>query len=116
MLVITQFGKAIRKARIDAAVSLASMASELGTTSSFLSALEMGRKKIPSEWPKKIESYFHSKGVKVELEPLAYLANKTVPIDGLSPAQQLLVASVARADLDEEQVAQLAAIFDSRMR
>ena len=77
------------------------MAHELQTTPSFLSALEMGRKKIPVEWVGKIEAFFARHGIRVQLADLAVTANKTVPIDGLSPAQQMLVAGLARVNLDE---------------
>ena len=53
-MAITEFGKAVRKARIDAGVTLVGMADELGTTTSFLSAMEMGRKKIPASWVEKM--------------------------------------------------------------
>ena len=104
-MAITEFGKAVRKARIDAnGVTLTSMATALQTTPAFLSALEMGRKRIPTEWAGKIEGYFQQHGVSVRLVELADIANKTVPIDGLSPAQQMLVAGLARVNLDEAEI------------
>lgn len=113
-MAITEFGKAIRKARLDANnVTLSSMATALQTTPSFLSALEMGRKKIPSDWVKKIEGYFQHEGISLRLSELADVANKTVPLDGLSPAQQMLVAGFARVNLDEcelEKFSQLLAL------
>lgn len=100
-MAITEFGKAVRKARIDADETLASMAKDLSTTPSFLSAMEMGRKKIPADWASKIEKYFAQHGVSVRLAELADVANKSVSLDGLSPAQQMLVAGFARVNLDE---------------
>lgn len=100
-MAITEFGKAVRKARIDADATLGSMAAELNTTPSFLSALEMGRKKIPADWVQKIEGYFQRRGVSLRLGELADVANKSVSLDGLSPAQQMLVAGFARVNLDE---------------
>lgn len=110
-MAITEFGKAVRKARIDADVTLASMADELQTTPSFISAMEMGRKKVPAEWIRKIEVYFSSHGVSIRLGELADIANKTVPIDGLSPAQQMLVAGFARVNLDEQELAKFAQLL-----
>tara|TARA_R110001592_G_scaffold206888_3_gene457605 strand:- start:794 stop:1153 length:360 start_codon:yes stop_codon:yes gene_type:complete len=106
-MAITEFGKAVRKARIDAEnVTLSSMAGELQTSPSFLSALEMGRKKIPEDWVEKIESFFGRRGIyNLRLRELADMANKTVSIDGLSPAQQMLVAGFARVNLDEAEIA-----------
>ena len=104
-MAITEFGKAVRKARIDANnVSLSSMATALHTTPSFLSALEMGRKKIPAEWVKKIEGFFQQHGASIRLGDLADVANKNVSLDGLSPAQQMLVAGFARVNLDEVEI------------
>lgn len=100
-MAITEFGKAVRKARIDAEVTLASMAEELNTTPSFLSALEMGRKKIPLDWVSTIEGYFLKHGVSVRLGELADVANKNVAIDGLSPEHQMMVAGLARMDPNE---------------
>lgn len=103
-MAITEFGKAVRKARIDAGVTLVAMAEELRTTTSFLSAMEMGRKKIPTDWVKAIEQYFYNRQVSVRLGELADVANKTVPIEGLSPAQQMLVAGFARVNLDASEI------------
>ncbi|MEX8518771.1 MAG: XRE family transcriptional regulator [Leptothrix sp. (in: b-proteobacteria)] len=112
-MAITEFGKAVRKARIDADnVTLASMAAELETTPSFLSALEMGRKKIPADWVKKIELFFDGYGISgLRLGALADVANKNVSIDGLSPAQQMLVAGFARVNLDEAEIANLSKLL-----
>lgn len=115
-MAITEFGKAVRKARIDADVTLASMALALGTTPSFLSAMEMGRKKIPADWVQKIESYFSSHGVSVRLAEMADVANKTVPIDGLSPAQQMLVAGFARVNLDEREIMNFQALLAGKRK
>lgn len=115
-MAITEFGKAVRKARIDANnITLASMAAELQTTPSFLSALEMGRKKIPSEWVQKIEAFFERHGIKgLRLGPLADVANKSVSLDGLSPAQQMLVAGFARVNLDEAELARFTELLAVR--
>ncbi|WP_313569396.1 helix-turn-helix domain-containing protein [Comamonas terrigena] len=103
-MAITEFGKAVRKARIDADVTLASMAEELQTTPSFLSAMEMGRKKIPDAWVSGIERYFSRRGVSLRLGELADVANKAVNLDGLDPAQQMLVAGFARVNMSEAEL------------
>lgn len=112
-MAITEFGKAVRKARIDANnVTLASMAAELQTTPSFLSALEMGRKKIPSDWVNKIEAFFQRRGItELRLGELADIANKSVSLDGLSPAQQMLVAGFARVNLDQAEIENLSKLL-----
>ncbi len=44
-MALTEFGKAVRKARIDTDSTLLTMSQELGTTPAFLSGLETGSKK-----------------------------------------------------------------------
>lgn len=112
-MAITEFGKAVRKARIDADVTLASMAEELQTTPSFLSAMEMGRKKIPDAWVSNIENYFARRGVSVRLRELADVANKTVNLDGLDPAQQMLVAGFARVNMSETELTRFQQLLSS---
>jgi transcriptional regulator with XRE-family HTH domain len=104
-MAITDFGKAVRKARIEAEVSLASMAAALETTPAFLSAMETGRKKIPEAWVKKVQDYFAQFGIQLgNLPELADVANKSVSLEGLSPAQQMAVAGFARRNMDDAQL------------
>lgn len=73
------------------------MAVTLGTTPSFLSAMETGRKKVPAEWVARIEDYFNQRGVVVtELGAAADTANQSVSLEGLSREHQMLVAGFAR--------------------
>lgn len=44
---LTPFGKAVRKHRIDAGMTLRAMADVLGVSAAFLSAVETGRKPLP---------------------------------------------------------------------
>jgi hypothetical protein len=110
---LTEFGKAVRKARIDTGQTLLSMAGELETTASFLSAMETGRKKISSEWVTKIKSFFNSKGLQVRgLSKLAAVANKSVPIAGLPLQHQLLVAGFAKSTFTAEELKTVAKFFE----
>ncbi|KAB7660484.1 helix-turn-helix domain-containing protein [Plesiomonas shigelloides] len=111
-MALTEFGKAVRKARIDIGTTLLSMAQELGVTSAFLSGLETGTKKISLEWIKKIDQYFRDKNHQIEnLEELAHVANKVVPLDGLSTQQQMLVAGFAKSEFTTEQLRQFAELL-----
>lgn len=104
-MAINDFGKAVRKGRIEAEVTLASMATALGTTPAFLSAMETGRKKIPAVWVEKIQAYFRQFGIEIPTLPeLADVANKSVSLEGLSPAQQMAVAGFARRNMDDAQL------------
>ena len=55
---LTTFGRFVRKLRIDKGYLLKDMADYLNVSASFLSAVEMGKKKIPSDWNAKVTSYF----------------------------------------------------------
>lgn len=46
---ITQFGKIVRKHRIDHGMTLKDLAEVLGKSSAFLSAVETGRKSVPAD-------------------------------------------------------------------
>lgn len=105
---LTEFGKAVRRARLDVDVSLLQMATSLGVTSAFLSGLETGRKKISKEWVLKVNNFFSSKGIQIEgLQEAADLSNKEVSLEGLSPTHQMLVAGFARASLDNNTMQKL---------
>lgn len=105
---ITEFGKAVRKARLDAEVSLLDMADELKVTSAFLSGMETGRKKVGAEWVEKIRTFFSERGIGLpNLAEAADVSNKSVSLEGLPPAHQMLVAGFARASLTQEEMENL---------
>lgn len=100
---LTHFGKIVRKARLDANVRLSEMANELGVSPAYLSGLETGRKKVSDVWVKRIEKYFLSKNIRItDLEDAAIASNKIIPVDGLSPQHQMLMAGFARIKIDPE--------------
>lgn len=51
---LNSFGKFCRKLRIDRDEFLKDMAEKLGVTSSYLSAVENGKRRVPQEWKDKI--------------------------------------------------------------
>lgn len=104
-MALTLFGKAVRKARIDANETLVSMASELGISPAYLSGMETGRKNIPVEWVVKIANFFRSRNVWVkDLQELAYISNNAIPVKGLPLQQQILVAKFARHTMTDRQL------------
>lgn len=111
---ITEFGKVVRKARLDAEVSLLQMANELDVSSAFLSGMETGRKKIADEWVGKIKLFFASHNIVLQnLAEAADVSNKSVSLEGLSPAHQMLVAGFARTSLNQEQLENLKALLEA---
>lgn len=55
---LTLFGKFCRKLRIDNGELLKDMATRLGVTSSYLSAIENGKRNVPQDWPQKIIQFY----------------------------------------------------------
>jgi predicted transcriptional regulator len=105
MMNLTDFGVAVRKARIDAKISLNTMAMELGVTPAFLSSLEVGRKKIPKDWATKIEEFLKQKGVDVpNLCALADVSNRTISLEGMTPQKAMMLAGFARASFSRQQM------------
>jgi len=116
-MALTDFGKAVRSARVETETTLQMMADELGTTPAFLSALETGRKKIPDGWVARIDNFFVARGMCMKnLRQLADVSNKEVTVEGLSPAQQMLVAGFARTSLDTDQLKSFEALLRKAMK
>lgn len=65
---LTPFGKQVRKLRIDVGVTLKSMADAMGVTSSYLSAIETGKRAITDQVLNSIISYFGNVGVLANAE------------------------------------------------
>lgn len=63
---LTPLGRQIRKLRIDKGESLKSMAEALSVKSSFLSAIENGRKPLPEKLLPEINRFFSGYGVSLD--------------------------------------------------
>lgn len=55
---ITNFGKFCRKLRIDTNEVMNDMAVKLGVTASYLSAIENGKRSIPTDWAEQIAGHY----------------------------------------------------------
>lgn len=93
----SQYGKIIRKARINAGITLTQMAQALSVSPAFLSSMETGKKNISISWLNRTKAFFkETHGLTVQgVECAADLSNQTVDLSGLTPAHGL-VASLAR--------------------
>lgn len=56
---LTEFGKALRKIRIEREELLKDMATALGVSLAYLSAVETGKRRIPDDWVEKISVHYH---------------------------------------------------------
>lgn len=109
---LTEYGKLVRKARLDAEVTMLEMARSIGVAPSFLSATEVGSKKVSPSFLEKVVDFFASKGITIKgIHEAADVSNKTVSIDGLSTSQQFLVAGFARVDLSQEKLEKFAQLL-----
>ncbi|WP_404354491.1 helix-turn-helix domain-containing protein [Exiguobacterium aurantiacum] len=111
---LTPFGKFCRKLRIDRNEILKDMASKLGVTVSYLSAVEHGKRPIPNEWEISIPLLYQFDDIQrwelkesvIETENLiAFNLNET------GENNQVLLKALARKseDISEEQ---LKKVFD----
>ena len=89
---LTPFGKALRKLRLDLNISLKDMAAKLNVSSSFLSAVETGKKKIPQNFLEKIiTSYKLSRKNVWELSDAKYESELTFIITAKNVLEKKLI-------------------------
>lgn len=96
---MTPFGERMRRMRAEKGVTQKEMAAALGVSAAYLSALEHGRRGVPS-WPliQKIVGYFNVIWDDAEeLQRLAATSHPRVTVDtvGLSPQATLLANRLA---------------------
>lgn len=82
---LSPVGKALRQLRLEREERLMDMACHLGVTSSFLSAIEMGRKAPPREFAEKVQRAYGLKGGNAEaIRAAAAASQKTFKIEAKS--------------------------------
>ena len=106
---LTSLGKFLRKLRIDEGEILKDMAERLDVTVSFLSAVENGKKHMPSSWNSKICHLYNLNETQSKAFTTAIAeTEKAIEIDfvGTSLHNRELAVSFARKfpDIDEAQV------------
>ncbi len=109
---LTPFGKTVRKMRIDLGITLKSMADAIGMTSSYLSAIETGKRAVTQPILNSVINFFGAdNGKKQELMDAALESQQSVEI-GLSgrdgTARDTAIAFARSFDeLSEEDLTQL---------
>lgn len=96
---LTQLGKFLRKLRIDRGELLKDMASKLGVAVSFVSAVENGKKRMPTEWAPLISKiYEFTESQQKDFDVAIAESEKSVDVrfDGLSPENRQLSVAFAR--------------------
>lgn len=96
---ITDFGKFLRKIRIEYGEILKDMAEKLNVSAAYLSAVEMGKRNIPEQWVNKIsELYNLTEKEKTDLRISADNSAKkiTLNLDNISNSQKETAILFAR--------------------
>lgn len=79
---LSPFGKLCRKLRIDNGELLKDMALKLDVTPAYLSAVEVGKRNVPKDWPERISKmYALDKATSNELEEAARKSQLKVKLD-----------------------------------
>jgi transcriptional regulator with XRE-family HTH domain len=86
---ITEFGKYIRKLRIDKMVTLRQMADDIGFSAAYLSSIETGKKSITNDFFNRTVKYFGLKDdAALTLRKLADLSLQEISIPMKSATQE----------------------------
>lgn len=119
---MTPFGDKLRRLRIARGVTQKEMAASIGVSSAYLSALEHGRRGVPS-WTmiQKIIGYFNV--IWDEADELAELASRSHPrvvvdTSGLTPRATALANRLSGeiADLDDDALDAINALLDAFLK
>jgi transcriptional regulator with XRE-family HTH domain len=116
---LTEFGKEIRKLRIDLGITLFEMAKATGVSSAFLSAMENGKKSVPDEYIDALsEQYEPVRKAKSRFLELADKTKKEVRInlaESSSSANELAVAFARNfSELSDDQVEKIKSILNKK--
>ena len=79
---VTSFGKALRKLRIDRGMVLKNMADMLGVSSAYLSAIELGKRAIPDSLVNSVAAVFGLSGQEAsDLRKQAEISQPSLKVD-----------------------------------
>ena len=117
----TKLGDVLRSIRMKADISLRRMASDLGISPAFLSAVENGKKKMPDAWFSLIPEIYNLSADEIEeFKDVAYESFDTVAVNiaNASEANKKLAIRFARRfeDIDEKTSEELLSILESKIK
>lgn len=116
---LTPFGKAVRKIRIDRGISLKAMADTLGVSSSYVSAVENGRKPIAKSFFNEVVLFFNlNENERKELDRAKDLSSNSIVINVTSSnenARETLLAFARRFEsLPDNELKKIQAIINNQ--
>lgn len=113
---ITEFGKKLRIYRVETGLKLKDMADKLQIPSSYLSAIEMGRKTISEDFLNKLfHAYTFSKQQQIDLREAAQKTAHSIKFDltDITNTKREMMLSFARRfnNLSEDEVRKISALL-----
>ena len=104
---LTDFGKALRKMRIDHGEFLRDMAAKLNVTVAYLSAVENGRREVPDNWIGELANQY-------KLSNEERKDSLKIDLSGIQAEEKELALAFARTfkNLSEEDKKRMKDIFD----
>ena len=96
---VSNYGKVLRKIRIDKGLTMAQMAKAIGITSAYLSTIERGKRNIPKSLTQDIINHYELSNEQVtELQKAEYLSMDSVEIElsDVGLHERILVLSLAK--------------------
>lgn len=95
---LTPFGLCVRKLRLEANCRLKDMADELGCSSAYLSAIEVGKRPVTEETTIKTIKFFENRGIYAakEITKSADQSRNTLSMDTLLGDERGVLAAFAR--------------------
>lgn len=117
----TRLGDFLRSIRMKADISLRKMATDLGISPAFLSAVENGKKKMPDSWFALIpETYHLSESESDEFTDIAYESFETVELNLVKAkgANKKLAIRLARRfdEIDEKTCEELLEVLEKKFK
>lgn len=117
IIMVTQLGKVLRIIRINTGDSMRTMADKLNVSISYLSAIENGKRNVPSDFAERVSAkYTLSDKDKENLNnAISQTASKIkMDITELSEKQRKLIYALSKNQIDEETIDRLYEIVDKK--
>ena len=117
IILVSEYGKTLRKIRIDKGLTMAQMAKAIGITSAYLSTIERGKRNIPKSLTQNVINHYKLSNEQVaELQEAEYLSMDSSEIDlsDVDLDKKTLVFAIAKnlKNMTCEQVAMIKNIVE----
>ena len=114
---VTQLGKILRIIRINTGDSMRDMAAKIGMSATYLSAIETGKRNIPSNMEELLFTHynFSEKDKKRIKDAIAESASQVkIDLTEMAEKQKKIIYSVAKGEIDEATLDKLCEIIKNK--